>query len=112
MTETRAPELRPDAVVLKLSRELASGDVRLPSLPEDLGLETEGVGETIASALAAGRSMLSEVEAKALLAGYGIPVVPTDVAVSPAEVAVSNLDTGTTFHAGKIAPEIVDQSFR
>ena len=31
---------------------------------------------------------------------------------SPAEVAVSNLDTGTTFHAGKIAPEIVDQSFR
>ena len=36
--------------------------------------------------LAAGRSVLSEVEAKALLAAYGIPVVPTDVAASPAEV--------------------------
>jgi acetyltransferase len=58
-----------------------------PSMPDDLGLKTEGVGRTIAAALAAGRSMLSEVEAKALLAGYGIPVVPTDVAASPAEVA-------------------------
>lgn len=31
---------------------------------------------------------------------------------SPAEVIVSNLDTGSSFHAGKLAPEIVDASFR
>jgi methenyltetrahydromethanopterin cyclohydrolase len=31
---------------------------------------------------------------------------------SPALVTVSNLDTGTSFHAGKLAPEIVDASFR
>jgi len=31
---------------------------------------------------------------------------------SPAEVTVSNLDTGTSFQAGKLAPEIVDASFR
>jgi methenyltetrahydromethanopterin cyclohydrolase len=30
---------------------------------------------------------------------------------SPAAVAVSNLDTGATFRAGKLAPEIVDASF-
>jgi len=58
-----------------------------PSMPEDLGLKTAAAGETIAAALAAGRSSLSEVEAKTLLGCYGIPVVPTDVASSPAEVA-------------------------
>jgi len=31
---------------------------------------------------------------------------------SPALVAISNLDTGSTFHAGRLAPEIVDASFR
>lgn len=31
---------------------------------------------------------------------------------SPALVTVSNLDTGSSFHAGKLAPEIVDRSFR
>jgi len=58
-----------------------------PSLPEDLGLDTEAAGRTIAAVLAAGRAVLSEVEAKALLAAYGIPAVPTDIAATPAEVA-------------------------
>lgn len=31
---------------------------------------------------------------------------------SPAEVIVSNLDTGRSFHAGAIAPQIVEASFR
>jgi methenyltetrahydromethanopterin cyclohydrolase len=31
---------------------------------------------------------------------------------SPALVTVSNLDTGASFHAGKLAPEIVDRSFQ
>jgi len=31
---------------------------------------------------------------------------------SPAVVTVSNLDTGRSFHAGRLAPEIVDASFR
>jgi methenyltetrahydromethanopterin cyclohydrolase len=31
---------------------------------------------------------------------------------SPAEVTVSNLDTGASFHAGELAPQIVDASFR
>jgi len=31
---------------------------------------------------------------------------------SPAMVTVSNLDTGSSFHAGKLAPDIVDASFK
>lgn len=31
---------------------------------------------------------------------------------SPAVVTVSNLDTGASFHAGRLAPDIVDASFR
>jgi methenyltetrahydromethanopterin cyclohydrolase len=31
---------------------------------------------------------------------------------SPAQVTVSNLDTGSSFHAGKLAPDIVDASFQ
>lgn len=59
-----------------------------PSLPEDLGLDSAKAEATIGAALAAGRNALSEVEAKTLLAAYGIPVVPTDVAGSPKEAGV------------------------
>lgn len=31
---------------------------------------------------------------------------------SPAAVTISNLDTGSSFHAGGVSPEIVDESFR
>ena len=31
---------------------------------------------------------------------------------SPAQIIVSNVETGNSFHAGKLAPEIVDASFR
>ena len=31
---------------------------------------------------------------------------------SPAQVTVSNVETGRSFHAGKLAPEIIDASFR
>jgi acetyltransferase len=58
-----------------------------PSLPADLGLESDKAAAIIASALAAGRTVLSEVEAKGMLAAYGIPVVPTAVARTPEEVA-------------------------
>jgi acetyltransferase len=57
-----------------------------PSLPDDLGLDAEAAKAIIKDVLAAGRSTLSEVEAKSLMAAYGIPVVPTEVARDPAEV--------------------------
>lgn len=57
-----------------------------PSLPEELTFESDKAATTISAAIGAGRATLSEVEAKALLAAYGIPVVPTAIASNPAEV--------------------------
>ena len=57
-----------------------------PSMPEDLGLDTDAAAGIIKPIVAEGRSVLSEIEAKRLLAAYGIPVVPTDLARSPSEV--------------------------
>jgi acetyltransferase len=57
-----------------------------PSLPEELALDTEAASRAIGQVLAEGRSLLSEIEAKRLLAAYGIPVVPTDFARDASEV--------------------------
>lgn len=57
-----------------------------PSLPEDLNLQTAEAEQIISAALSENRSVLSEYEAKSLLAAYGIPVVPTEIATSPQEV--------------------------
>lgn len=62
-----------------------------PSLPEELGLHTADAERIISAALQAQRPVLSEWEAKALLAAYGIPTVPTEVATTPEEVeAIAN----------------------
>jgi acetyltransferase len=57
-----------------------------PSLPGEVEFDAPRGAAIIAAALDAQRSLLSEVEAKGLLAAYGIPVVPTEIASSPAEV--------------------------
>ena len=56
------------------------------SLPAELEFDAARGGAIIAAALKAQRSLLSEVEAKGLLAAYGIAVVPTEIASNPAEV--------------------------
>jgi acetyltransferase len=57
-----------------------------PSLPGELHFDSARGEATIRDALRAGRTVLSEAEAKNLLAAYGIPVVQTAVAASPEEV--------------------------
>jgi acetyltransferase len=57
-----------------------------PSLPTDLKVDKAKADATIKTAIAAGRSVLSEVEAKQLLVAYGISTVPTEIARDPAEV--------------------------
>ncbi|HJZ45127.1 MAG TPA: bifunctional acetate--CoA ligase family protein/GNAT family N-acetyltransferase [Hyphomicrobiaceae bacterium] len=57
-----------------------------PSLPAELDVDTGKAAGTLQSVLANGRATLSEIEAKELLAAYGIPVVPTAHARDPAEV--------------------------
>ena len=57
-----------------------------PSLPADICFDKAHAAAIITEALGSGRSVLSEFEAKALLAAYGIPVVKTEVAKDPAGV--------------------------
>jgi acetyltransferase len=56
-----------------------------PSVPE-LTFDRGKADEILGGALASGRSALTEVEAKLLLTAYGIPVVPTDIALNPQDV--------------------------
>jgi len=57
-----------------------------PSLPGGLNFERERARAIIATALRDGRKVLSEVEAKGLLASYGVPVVRTETAPDAASV--------------------------
>jgi acetyltransferase len=57
-----------------------------PSLPEELDLDRAKAASLLGDVIAAGRSLLTEVEAKALLAAYGIPIVATEVARTAEQV--------------------------
>jgi acetyltransferase len=56
-----------------------------PSLPVEVSADPDTAKTVFASALSTGRTILTEVEAKRVLAAYGIPTVPTRVAATPEE---------------------------
>jgi len=57
------------------------------SVPEQFTPATSTARLVIQSAMASGREILSEAEAKAVLAAYGVPIVETHIASSPAHAA-------------------------
>jgi acetyltransferase len=63
--------------------ELMRTPPALGEMPADAAL----VDKVIAEALQAGRTILSEAEGKQLMAAYGVPVVPSLVARTPAEAS-------------------------
>ncbi|MDX2312867.1 MAG: bifunctional acetate--CoA ligase family protein/GNAT family N-acetyltransferase [Gammaproteobacteria bacterium] len=64
------------------------------SVPEAFSPRTEAAREIIESALAGGRTMLTEPEAKAVLAAYDIPIVETRIAKSPEDVKIAADELG------------------
>lgn len=64
------------------------------SRPLDLPHDCETAGTVLRSALASGRTMLSEVEAKSVLAAYGIPVVPTRSAATVTDAVKAAMELG------------------
>jgi acetyltransferase len=61
--------------------------MRTPPREADLsGVDRAAALEAMRGAARAKRALLTEPEAKAVLAAYGIPTVPTSIAASPAEV--------------------------
>ncbi len=59
-----------------------------PSLPDDVHEDQAAVAQIIRSALASGPRMLTEPEAKAVLAAYGVTTVATEVVATPEAAAV------------------------
>ena len=61
--------------------------MRTPPREADLsGIDSEAALDAMRAAARSQRALLTEPEAKAVLAAYGIPTVPTSVAASPQEV--------------------------
>ncbi len=60
-----------------------------PAIPEDRAADPQRVRALISAARAAGRTLLTEDEAKELLAAYGIPVTPTVRAASADEAVAA-----------------------
>lgn len=56
-----------------------------PSLPDEIRPDNESANKIIRKALAEGREILTEPEAKSVLAAYEIPIVETRVAADPAK---------------------------
>jgi acetyltransferase len=65
-------------------------------LPPDMTCDDSGARGIIARSLKRGQFMMSEAEAKGLLAAYGIPVVPTRIAANPEHVEDAARDVLTT----------------
>ena len=61
--------------------------MRTPPREADLtGIDNEAALDAMREAARSGRALLTEPEAKAVLAAYGIPTVPASIAASPQEV--------------------------
>jgi len=79
------------------------------------GPEIDGDGRArarvlVEEALAAGRTVMTEPEAKALLAAYGVPVVATETAASPEEAADAAARTGFPVALKILSPDLSHKS--
>lgn len=81
-----------------------------PSVPQHFVPDQKAANDVIQAALAAGRTLLSEPEAKAVLAAYGIPVVATRVASSAEEAARIANELGFPVALKILSPNITHKS--
>jgi acetyltransferase len=81
-----------------------------PSVPQEFRPDVAGARQIIAAAIESGREWLSEPEAKALLAAYEIPVVPTRIAADPQEAAVTAAALGGAVALKILSPDIIHKS--
>lgn len=80
------------------------------SVPEEFTPDTEAARRILRQCLDEGRDMLSEPEAKAVLAAYGVPVVRTEMAATPAEAAAVAESIGYPVAIKIVSPEITHKS--
>lgn len=80
------------------------------SLPAEFTANTKSAKQIIDGVLAEGRDILSEPEAKAVFAAYGIPVVQTHIAKSPAEAKSLTKKMGTSVALKILSNDITHKS--
>jgi acetyltransferase len=81
-----------------------------PSTPSDFMVDRAQAQAVMRTALAAGRQMLSEPEAKQVLAAYGIPVVQTRIARTVDEAVLSAQEIGFPVAVKILSPDISHKS--
>ncbi len=81
-----------------------------PSLPQAFAPDLAAARRVIDEALAAGQPLLSEPQAKALLAAYGIPVVETRTVVDEAAAAQAAAQIGFPVVLKILSPDISHKS--
>lgn len=84
-----------------------------PAMDPEVRIDRAKAREIIERALREGTRMLSEADGKALMAAYGIPVVPTWVAEHPEEVrtvAEQIVATGSTVVVKILSPDVIHKS--
>ncbi|MGH8508109.1 MAG: GNAT family N-acetyltransferase [Gammaproteobacteria bacterium] len=81
-----------------------------PSVPEEFTPDTGAARVLIGQAMGEGRAWLTEPEAKALLAAYGVPAVATQIARTPAEAAVIAAEIGAPVALKILSRDITHKS--
>jgi len=81
-----------------------------PSVAEEIAPDIEAARACIEEALEAGRSILTEPEAKAVLRAYGIPVVETLSVADPEEAAEAAARLGGRVALKILSPDITHKS--
>jgi acetyltransferase len=81
-----------------------------PSVSEDFTPDTASARQVITQALAAGRDLLTEPEAKAVLAAYRIPTVETRIAENPEHSARLAVEIGFPVAIKILSPDITHKS--
>src|SRR5690606_26825789 len=81
-----------------------------PSLSEELEPDTAAARAIIERVLEAGRSWLTEVEGKEVLAAYDVPVTPTKVARTPEEAAAPAAEIDGPAAIKIVSPDLLHQS--
>jgi acetyltransferase len=85
--------------------------MEVPALLRDEGTGAAALAATVVrAALAAGRTSLSEPEAKAVLRAYGIPVVETRVALDAAQAAAAAAEIGFPVAVKVLSQQVVHKS--
>jgi acetyltransferase len=81
-----------------------------PSLPEEPGTDVAAARRPIERALAEGRELLSEPEAKAVLEAYGIPTVETRVAADAEQAVRFAHELGFPVALKVLSPDVTHKS--